>query len=320
MSGEMDILVVHIGAGLHNPASTHRYKTLIRTALSQSSILESSRVIESSPLTNTGYGSSLNVLGRVECDASFIRGEKIGAVVGMLCRHPILETFRVFEHLRGVYASEPDLTLPVMLTYPSLKDVIPGIHEHDDAELISPKSQKVFDMHKDRVFQSKEIEQLPHGISDTVGLIHIQDETTTLATSSGGNSFKLPGRIGCAGMLGAGIAFKESGDVKVSCMCSGNGEQIMRCALARTIVDRVGDVLEEMYGECIDGVLSLLLPDVLYVGFIVVVQRGTRVLLVYGHTTESFHFGFRYLDKTKVVLSYAEQEGKLTFGEYVLSS
>ncbi|RCK67478.1 Threonine aspartase 1 [Candida viswanathii] len=318
----MDILVVHIGAGLHNPASTHRYKTLISTALSQRSILESSRVIESSPLTNTGYGSSLNMLGRVECDASFIRGEEIGAVVGMPTRHPILEAFRVFEHLRGVYASEPDLTPPVMLSYPSLKDVIPGVCGYDDAELISPKSQKVFDMHKDRVFQSKEIQLrlLPRGISDTVGLIHIQDETTTLATSSGGNAFKLPGRIGCAGMLGAGIAFKESGDVKVSCMCSGNGEQIIRCALARTVVDRVGDVPEEMYRESIDGILSGLLPDVLYVGFIVVIQRGRRVLLLYGHTTESFHFGFRYLDKSKVVLSYAEQEGKLTFGEYVLSS
>ena len=63
-------------------------------------------MIESSPLTNTGYGSSLNLLGKVECDASFITNDKIGAVVNMSCKNPTKELFRVFQYLDTLYESD----------------------------------------------------------------------------------------------------------------------------------------------------------------------------------------------------------------------
>ena len=43
-----DILVIHIGAGKHDPNKLKKYKTLLRNALSKTSIVEASDVIESS--------------------------------------------------------------------------------------------------------------------------------------------------------------------------------------------------------------------------------------------------------------------------------
>ncbi|KAF6071483.1 Asparaginase family protein [Candida albicans] len=143
-----DILVIHIGAGKHDPNKSKKYKTLLRNALSKTSIVEASDVIESSPLTNTGYGSSLNLLGKVECDASFITNDKIGAVVNMSCKNPTKELFRVFQYLDTLYESdETDLTSPVMLTYPLLKNLVPHIVDDD---LVSEKSRKYMTCTKTR--------------------------------------------------------------------------------------------------------------------------------------------------------------------------
>lgn len=319
----MDILIIHIGAGIHDQKLTHKYKSLLRNALSKQSVLESSKIIESSSLTNTGYGSSLNLLGKVECDASFIINDninkeesRIGSLVNMNCKFPILELFQVFNKIDELYNYESDLTPPIMLSYPNLKNFLNGEVIEDHKELISPKSQRIYDLYKDKVFKDK---KLPNGISETIGVIHLENNTTTIASSSGGNLFKLPGRIGCAGIIGASIAFNKFEDVKISCMCSGNGEQIIRYKLAQLLVENIYNYLEDNYGECIDNLLCRL-PVPLYIGFIVVIETLERVQLLYGHTTESFHFGFRVAkDKTKVILSYAEQEGKLTFGEYILA-
>lgn len=323
MGSVMDILVIHIGAGIHDQKLTHKYKSLLRNALSKHSLLESSKIIESSSLTNTGYGSSLNLLGKVECDASFIinnhnnKESRIGSLVNMNCKFPILELFHIFNNIDELYNYESDLSPPIMLSYPSLKNFINGEIIEDPNELISPKSQRIYNLYKDKVFKDKKLPR--DGISDTIGLIHLQNNTTTIASSSGGNFLKLPGRIGCAGIIGASIAFNKSGIANISCMCSGNGEQIIRYKLAQLLVENISSYLEDNYGECIDKLLCGF-PVPLYIGFIVVIETLERVQLLYGHTTESFHFGFRVAeDKTKVVMSYAEQKGKLTFGEYILT-
>ncbi|EMG45854.1 L-asparaginase, putative [Candida maltosa Xu316] len=311
-----DILIIHIGAGIHNRKRSKEYKHLFQKALSKSSIHESSEIIESSPLTNTGYGSSLNLLGKVECDASFIRGDNMGSLVNVTSKCPTNEMFRVYEELGKMYSLDPDLSPPIMVNYPSLKNIIPGIDDGNQEELISPQARDNYELYKDKVFQGK----LPQFVSDTIGITHIDaNGVITVVASSGGNMLKMPGRIGCAGVIGAGIAYKKYNDCEISCMCSGNGEQIIKHSLAREIVSSIHNIDPDKYNEYFKKLLSDLgQKDKLYVGFIIVLKWGSKVRLLYGHTTESFYFGFRVHDKTRVIFSYAEEVDKLTFGEYKL--
>lgn len=312
-----DILVIHIGAGKHDPNKLKKYKILLRNALSKTLIVEASDVIESSPLTNTGYGSSLNLLGKVECDASFITNDKIGAVVNMSCKNPTKELFRVFQYLDTLYESdETDLTSPVMLTYPLLKNLVPHIVDDD---LVSEKSRKIYDMYKDKIFQGDYSKHcaIPHEISDTIGITYISDNETTIVTSSGGNFFKLPGRIGCAGVIGAAIARKKLDDCEICCMCSGNGEQIIKSKLAWEIANNIYNVAGDEYGEYLERKVYELNPK-FYVGFIIILNYQSRVQLLYGHTTPTFYFGFRSPNQTRVILSSSDKLGHFTFGEYSL--
>ncbi|KAM9887253.1 hypothetical protein OXX79_013787, partial [Metschnikowia pulcherrima] len=70
--GSQDILAIHIGAGRHSAQKSQQYKKLLRLALRKSDILDASRVIEGSPLTNTGVGSSVDRLCQATSDACFI--------------------------------------------------------------------------------------------------------------------------------------------------------------------------------------------------------------------------------------------------------
>ncbi|EGW35545.1 uncharacterized protein SPAPADRAFT_48528 [Spathaspora passalidarum NRRL Y-27907] len=313
----MDILVAHLGAGNHNPASSSKYKTLLKRSLNHNDIIEAARVVEQSELTNTGYGSSLNLLGCVECDASFIEATekvRIGSLVGVDCSYPIKEVFRTLDYVNELYQSDDkhDLTAPVMLNYQRVKDLIPkNPDELSPNQLISKRQQRIYDIYKDKVLGGR-IEELKHQITDTIGLIRIVECKTTLATSSGGNFFKLPGRIGCAGIIGAAIDFKRIEGYEISCMCSGNGEQIIRSKLSWEIVNNISKVPEEEYASYFKQLVGSI-----YCGFIVVIKSKSTSHLLYGHTTESFHFGFRVGENTRVILSHSEKEG-FTFGEYKL--
>lgn len=312
-----DILIIHIGAGKHDPNKLENYKTLLRNALTRPSITEASDVIESSSLTNTGYGSSLNLLGKVECDASYISNEKVGAIVNMTCEKPTKELFRIFQYLDTLYDSdETDLTPPVMLVYPLLKNLIPNIM---DGNLVSAKSRKIYDTYKDKIFQGKHLDHytIPNEVSDTIGITHISDTETTIVTSSGGNFFKLPGRIGCAGVIGAAIARKKLSDCEICCMCSGNGEQIIKSKLAWEIANSIANVAGDEYGGYLEKMIYELNPR-FYVGFIIVLNYGSQTQLLYGHTTETFYFGFRSPNQTRIVLSSSDKLGYFTFGEYSL--
>ncbi|RLV92219.1 hypothetical protein JA1_003287 [Spathaspora sp. JA1] len=315
----MDILVVHLGAGNHNPASSVKYKNLLKCALKQEGIIEASKILEKSELTNTGYGSSLNLLGNVECDVSFIESGKesrMGSLIGVDCAYPIKKALQTFDYIKEVYQCPDDthdLTAPVMLNYQSVKGMIPrNQNELSSKQLVTKHQQRIYDLYKDVVLGGR-VEELKHEITDTIGLIHITEDKTTLATSSGGNFFKLPGRIGCAGVLGAAIDFKRFNNFEISCMCSGNGEDIIRYKLAWEIVNNISQVPEDEYALYFKRLIGSM-----YCGFIVTIKSNSTSHLLYGHTTESFHFGFRVGENTRVILSHSEKQGDFTFGEYKL--
>ncbi|ODV77238.1 N-terminal nucleophile aminohydrolase [Suhomyces tanzawaensis NRRL Y-17324] len=301
----MDILLIHIGAGNHSQAKNQQYLKLLRQALATEDFVASSKVIEASKLTNTGYGSSLNYLGVVECDASFIRHENgkvdmgsFAAMEGSL--YPISDTIGRFELVWSKYSSMASygLTKPIALTDSSYKKSMDLVSDLKCHNLVLKEAEKYYKAY---------INQLkgPAEVSDTVGVLQIKNGTTIIGTSSGGNFFKFPGRIGCAGVIGAAIDFKRRDRLELSCMCSGNGEDIIMMKLAHEITnhtfqdDDYGEELVQLIRNIADKYQLLAVDSkgitCIYVGAILVIHNTVTgdKKLIYCHSTESFYFGFK---------------------------
>ena len=358
----MGLLIIHIGAGNHSKSKRSQYKRLLVTALNQDGFREASRIIEQSKLTNTGYGSSLDLSGCVECDASFIEvSDKIrtGALVGIDdSMTPITRMLEVYGKVGAIYERwrRFGLTAPILMNYgkwrqmaernkdPRLRqdDNISGLSQeiysqegHGSSNnftnhaglvtndlLILPEAQKIYDTYQGHLFGDSNpyvIPELAHEITDTIGVIEIGSKTT-IATSSGGNFFKLPGRIGCAGVVGSAIGFARVNNVEISCMCSGNGEDIMKMELANFLVNAVYDEAEEEYRDYGNFVVTKIKEQskkydlssvnsdgkiIVYLGAIVVINylKSGRSRIIYCHSTESFYFGYSDGGEPNIVVS-----------------
>ncbi|KAI0219236.1 hypothetical protein L0F63_001727 [Massospora cicadina] len=167
-------LVIHVGAGYHARSNERRYRQLSRLACSRAGTILAAggsaheavkvaiKVLEDDPITNAGYGSDLNLVGEVECDASLmiglqvrrggwgIRDPKPHAAAHRLCLHDtlggIMPGNRVFPLLltgHGVHR-----TLQMRPFYPGSESV--GEREVaelfvDPQALISKKSRRQYD-------------------------------------------------------------------------------------------------------------------------------------------------------------------------------
>lgn len=362
--------MVHIGAGIHSKSKQTAYKRLIKSALiaSQTSIIEASQKLEASPLTNTGYGSSLTIDGDVSCDASIIEitpehRNQLGAhdIKRLL---PITETSKVLQKLDLLYGKGPferlGITKPIELDFKQKKaiDGLLGVVEPEPEpieDFVLPRAQRIYDYYinnsdilhpnqqqdkekSDRKETDEKIKDADSGLNhadiqthlgteldlvqDTIGLVQLKTSSVTMCTSSGGNFFKLPGRIGCAGILGCAIESVSNETRRITCMCSGNGEQIIQLTLAKSLCQRALDYGgEDLAQELIAWMKSRLIDP--YIGVILTFednQEGNRLL--YFHSTESFFFGFLNHQEMEVVLSrlvesiYDTGKRKFMYGEF----
>jgi len=206
--------------------------------------------LENDPLFNAGYGSVLTTAGRVEMDAavmfarrsqstqdesvpsmngvgSSIRIRAGGVVLVSRVRNPIVLARAVMErtpHLLIGGAGAERLARQA------------GITLCGPAELISPRA-------RERWLAMRETPRGPspsqrfaahadaHG---TVGAVALDSHgDIAAATSTGGVSAKLPGRIGDSAIGGAGLFADSRG----AASATGEGEAIMRVALSREAVN-----------------------------------------------------------------------------------
>mmetsp|Transcript_6582 Transcript_6582/g.8282 ORF Transcript_6582/g.8282 Transcript_6582/m.8282 type:complete len:358 (+) Transcript_6582:93-1166(+) len=344
MEKSNSLVIVHIGAGSHSLRKNDKYKQLIRKALqandSKTVLFDVSKRLERSALTNTGYGSSLNLVGEVQCDASFIycnredNDTSMGVMYNIANRYPITETMKCFNQLNTLYSTGFKLfglSKPLIFDHyrKKLLDKLTNTNEDVGEEtLVSAKSQKIYDTYKDILMGDHnqipdELNHIKNEIQDTIGIIHIDNRTTEIATSSGGNFFKLPGRIGCAGVLGAAIGHRTGNGMSVSCMCSGNGEDIIMMDAANRVVNNIINDSNEDYCEALVNIIlqaSMDLPltavddynnKIIYIGAICLIHdlnSGSK-RLVYCHSTDSFYFGFRsHNNKPEVILSRLDSD------------
>lgn len=186
---------------------------------------------------NAGYGSILTTEGTVEMEASVMDGKtlKAGCITGVVdIMHPITVARRVMEktphNFLGFHGANK--FIKQQKEFELLK---PGalVTDHAKAALESWKEDQKSGNLK---FAKTEI---GHTKSDgeTVGAVAIdQYGNIAVATSTGGITGKLPGRIGDTPILGSGTYCDNRYG---GCSTTGHGETIMKSCLAFDIIKRI---------------------------------------------------------------------------------
>ena len=173
------------------------------------------RSMEDDPVFNAGFGSMLNSLGEAEMDAAIMEGSglHIGAVACIQgVRHPISVAKEVMD------------TPHALLSGPGAR----RFAEERGCELCAPEA-----MIDDAMRVEWEASRKLRG-SDTVGAVAFdQSGTFAAGTSTGGLMHKMPGRIGDSPLIGLGL---YADNMAGGCSLTGEGESIMRLALAHRII------------------------------------------------------------------------------------
>jgi isoaspartyl peptidase/L-asparaginase-like protein (Ntn-hydrolase superfamily) len=205
-------------------------------------------VLEDDPVFNAGRGAALNELGAIAHDASIMRGSDraAGAVAALTgIRNPVRAARAVLDEGRhvmlvgdsaGAYAREA------------------GLATEPDAWVHTPERQ------------------LAHRAGDdsrggTVGAVARDARGGfAAATSTGGSSGKHPGRVGDSPLLAAGT-WADDGTAAIS--CTGDGEAIMRVALAHEVdalMRHAGLPLAEACERALAGLADLGTAGLIAVG------------------------------------------------------
>ncbi|CEK12059.1 isoaspartyl peptidase/L-asparaginase family protein [Legionella hackeliae] len=186
------------------------------------------RYLEDNPLFNAGKGSALNCAGEVEMDASIMDGENLKAgAVSMVreVRNPVMLARLIMDMTHHVYLSG----------YGALELAkIKNLHLEPESYFITKHQLEEFKKRN----KNESFEQiLNKKMMGTVGAVALDSQgNIAAATSTGGLSNCLPGRVGDSCLIGAGCYANN-----VSCAVSGTGEgeYLIRAVVANTIASLI---------------------------------------------------------------------------------
>ena len=196
------------------------YGILAQGGSSLDAVEKASMILEDATVFNAGIGSSFNLVGEVEMDASIMTSQLCYGAVGAIrnVRHPIQVARLVMEktdHL--LLCGEGAIKFARLM---SIKYYNPKTREKRRVWKNRRKQ-----MESSYFVKLKEIVNL-YG---TIGVVAIdKNGLISAATSSGGITMRLPGRVGDTPVIGAGTYADKNGGVSVT----GHGEEIMRHMLA----------------------------------------------------------------------------------------
>jgi beta-aspartyl-peptidase (threonine type) len=204
--------------------------------------------LEDDPLYNAGTGAALNRDGEVEMDASVMCGHDLrcGAVAALRrVRNPVLIARRVMEHTGHVLLAGNG-----------------ALHFAREAGFADydPHTQRAHDAWLRKRAMS----------AGTVGAVALdRNGRLAAATSTGGVTLKLPGRVGDSPIPGAG----NYANAAAACSATGQGELTMRVVAAKELCDRVA------HGQHPQAAAQSLLAEMTagvggQVGFILLSQAG----------------------------------------------
>jgi len=286
MTSRVPALIVHGGAGADPTVAPEELAAGMRLALDAGwealcsggraldAVESAVRALEDHPRVNAGRGSVLTTAGTVEMDASIMEGDGLrnGAVAAVSgVRHPISLARRILESGRHcLFVGEGALERARTL----------GVELCDPAELITERRRR----------------QLDAVSRGTVGAVALDRAgTIAAATSTGGTSGKLPGRVGDSALIGCGT-YAESALAGVS--CTGDGEAIIRVALARRTLE-VLKVVGNPDHAC-EVALATLVEEGRGVGGLIVVDWMGR--MAWAHSTPFMPVALRSPTRDEVVM------------------
>ncbi len=250
MGAQKPAIVVHGGAGEWSRerhkggllgakrATESGFEVLKHGGSSLDAVESAVMSMEENEVFNAGLGSSLTLDKRVEMEASIMDGKTLAAgATGLLSdiKHPV--------HLARIIMENTDHVFIIGRSAEKLAETF-GLERRDPKTRLREKYWKEL---KDKVAQedlshlpklSKLLKSYPDLFSfDTVGAVAVdKDSNLAAATSTGGRSMKIPGRIGDSPLIGCGNYADNEG---AACSATGIGEIAVRLVLAKSTCDLV---------------------------------------------------------------------------------
>jgi beta-aspartyl-peptidase (threonine type) len=229
--------------------------------------------LEDNPIYNAGTGAVLNFDGFCELDACVMesRGARAGSVSGLQrVRNPVLVARKVMEE-----------TDHVMLTGDGAQRFarVMGFPDHDPvtperrADWFDKRSRIDEVLGKHALRMRRFLKDHPEYAGGTVGAAAVDAEgVLAAATSTGGVTLKMVGRVGDSPVPGAG----NYACARLAASATGTGEFVLRSLATRAIAERVER--GEDLGMAMQAVLDALGRDYdADVGLIAVDDAGTPV-------------------------------------------
>lgn len=224
-------IAIHGGAGVRRadrPGARHRavlkqaleagYEILLQGGKALDAVAAAVVILEDSPLFNAGRSSSFNSAGEIEMDASIMDGATLraGAVAAVRrIRNPVLAARAVMEASRHVLLAGS------------------GAERFARSQGLKFEPAKYFRTEK----RWKALQKNLRNYHGTVGAVALDAAgNLAAATSTGGYTGKLPGRVGDSPLIGAGTYADNR-----ACAVSGTGlgEAFIRAAVGHDIAARL---------------------------------------------------------------------------------
>ena len=255
-------LAIHGGAGVLEPGDlTPELEKQYRKGLNDSllagqAVLEKGgssldaveaavRVLEDNPLFNAGKGAVFTAQGTNELDAAIMDGatQKAGAVAGVTrTRNPITLARAVMEKSGRLMLARDGA---------DRFSIENGLQQVDPSYYYTEERWKQLQLWRAKKFS--QIDQTH--IFGTVGAVALDSNgNLAAATSTGGLTGKVFGRIGDTPIIGAGT-IAINGYAAVS--CTGTGEYFIRENAARQIVDRIRWNNQDIHTAAYDTIMAV---------------------------------------------------------------
>ena len=241
-------LIAHGGAGNWRPGSEEDAIEGMRAAVEKGRAILASRgsaleavcatvvALEDNPIFNAGTGAVLNFDGFCELDACVMesRETRVGAVSGLQrVRNPILVARKVMEETDHVMLTgDGAQRFARVMGFPDYDPITPERR----ADWVDKRNRVDEILGKHALKMRRFLQQHPEYAGGTVGAAAVDGNgVLAAATSTGGVTMKLVGRVGDSPIPGAGNYASQS----VAASATGTGEFVLRSLATRSISEAV---------------------------------------------------------------------------------